>query len=310
MQTLAPQSPSQYLKSAYLNSAKANPRFTMRAFAKKLGLSPGGLSQILAAKKKLSFDRAFIISEKLGLSATDRDYFLLLVQKELAGVSALAAEIESKLRAQHGYQGTSLALEQFQLISEWYGLAILEMITHFASNWTVFQMAKHLGISHAEAQSAVDRLERLQLIVKKPDATFQRNFDRLLVDSQTPSEAIRNYYSGVLNEAKGSIQTQTPKQKVVGTEVFAFDVDQIEDVRQITENYLHQLNELAQKGKTRDQVYQAFVDVFCLGTPKREAKANKSRKGALNTGAAGTVGAKNKMNTVSLKTRGEKDVEL
>jgi len=73
-----------YLKQAFTRLAKNNPRYSLRAFAKKLGVSPGGLSQILSRQKKLSVQRGYEVAKKLNLNGPDAEFFLSLVQIDSA----------------------------------------------------------------------------------------------------------------------------------------------------------------------------------------------------------------------------------
>ena len=59
-----------------------NPRYSLRAFAAALDIEPSKLSEILAGKKGLSFDRAEKIAARLRLNGTERDLFLLSVQAQ------------------------------------------------------------------------------------------------------------------------------------------------------------------------------------------------------------------------------------
>ena len=52
--------------------------YSLRAFARTLGLSPAMLSSVLAGKRRLSKTSAERIAEKLALSDSHREYFLLL----------------------------------------------------------------------------------------------------------------------------------------------------------------------------------------------------------------------------------------
>lgn len=255
---------------------KSNPRYSLRAFAGKLGLSPGGLSQILSRKKKLSLSRAHSIAESLKLEGKEREAFLLQVQIEGTKSTALKAELYDRLKVIKGdVAGTDLSLENFKLVSDWYGFAVLEIVGSIGSNWSPREIAQYLGLNTVEVESALDRLARLDLIEKNASGKYSRVADRINVASHLPNEAIRKYYKGVLDRALQSIDTQTPQEKVVGSEVFAFDPSQIEEVRQATEEYLHNLTKIAKNSKKQTEVYQAFVDVFRLGV----RSASTERKG-------------------------------
>jgi uncharacterized protein (TIGR02147 family) len=262
-----------------LEATRSNPRYSLRAFARKLGLSPGGLSQILARKKKLSLSRAYEISEALALEGKEKEYFLLLAQLEGAGSLAAKAELHDRLRRlrPRSSPAQSLAVEQFRMISEWYGFAILELVSSFGAAWSAPRIAQYLGVSRAEVDAMLERLVRLELIERRPDGSFSRLANRLLVSSPMPSEAVTRYFLGVIDLARESVRTQGPTERVAGTEVFAFDPAQLEAVRAMTDEYLESLRQLARQGKSQTEMYQAFVDVFRLN-PKPAAAAPKQRR--------------------------------
>ena len=55
------------LLDRFLNIQKKNPRFSIRAYGRKLGISSAALSEILRGKRKVSHDKALGIAEKLKL---------------------------------------------------------------------------------------------------------------------------------------------------------------------------------------------------------------------------------------------------
>ena len=256
-------------------SMRINPRYSLRAFAKKLGITPGGLSQILARKKRLSLSRAHEVAQRLELSEIEKEHFLLLVQLETAKSTQSKALIyeKIKLNTPSGAPAFNLSLEHFRMISDWYGLAILEMITHFAGNWPAVKIAEFLTIPKVDVEVMLERLVRLELI-EKTKTGYARCCDRLLVHSATHSEAIRNYYHGVYARADQSVDTQTAQEKVAGAEVFAFDPSQLEEVKKMNDAFLDSLLKLARQGKQRTEIYQVVTNIFRLNPkPKRKSKS-------------------------------------
>jgi uncharacterized protein (TIGR02147 family) len=104
----------------------------------------------------------------------------------------------------------------------------------------------------------------LEMIEKDEKGIYRRSAGRLMVASEKSSEAIRAYYKSLLPRVEESIETQSPKQKVIGAEVMMLDPSQLEEVRKLTDEYLNSLQKIAAQGRKRTQVYQAFVDVFPL----------------------------------------------
>jgi uncharacterized protein (TIGR02147 family) len=264
------------LKEAFDKKAKANPRFSLRAFAKLLGISPAGLSQILSRKKRLSLDRAHEFARRLNLDAQERELFLTLIEAEASKSEPRKIELYEKLNSIQGSSNThNLTVDQFRLLSSWSGFAILEMITVSDPTATNSEIARRLQIPPAEVDATLERLERLELIERSQapkGPRYRRVEETVLAISSQSHDAFRKYYQELLAKAEVSLTEQTPQERVSGAQVFALDPSMLAEVRKLTNQYLDQLNALAQKGKRRTEIYQAFTHVFRLtegGKPTR-----------------------------------------
>jgi uncharacterized protein (TIGR02147 family) len=270
-----------YLKEAFADSVRTNPRYSLRAFAKKLGLSPGGLSQILARKKHLSVTRAHGIAKSLGLDAKETERFLLLVQIEGTKNIALKSELYERLQKFSSPEqppAHNLTIDQFRLISDWFGPATCEYLTGISGKATAADIANRLNITRAEADAVIERLIRLEMIEKTETGEYKAVAERHRIESAVPSEAIRNYYESVIDRVRDSVKTQSPQEKVIAADVFAFDPSQLDEVRKLTDGYLGKLQALAKNGKNRTEVYQAFTDVFRLTNPAEKPKTQNQTK--------------------------------
>lgn len=273
MQT-QPQTPAQtaastlYLKECFLELNRRNPKFSLRAFAQKLGITPSGLSQIFSGKKRVSYERAHEFASRLHLSDADSEYFLLLVQADSTKKPALKSQLLERIgdRFPERLPQHNLSLDQFKLISEWYGIALLEIVSTFGRRWDAGRIADYLGIHKTEAESMLARLERLELIEVTPKG-YRRVAERLHVSSNVPSDTIRAFYKNTLPKVQESIETQTPDEKIIGAEIFAFDPGQMDKAREITREYFQKMIQLASQGKNRTEVYQAFVNFYRMRKP-------------------------------------------
>jgi uncharacterized protein (TIGR02147 family) len=69
----------QYLKSVLQNRQLKNKRYSLRAFAKSLNISPGALSKVLNSINNLSEQKALQFAQQLKFNEYETDYFLRLV---------------------------------------------------------------------------------------------------------------------------------------------------------------------------------------------------------------------------------------
>lgn len=70
------------LKQAFASRKERNPRYSLRGFARFLGVDPTFLSKLISGKLLLSLDQADKITRKLNLAKSDRATFLLSAAEE------------------------------------------------------------------------------------------------------------------------------------------------------------------------------------------------------------------------------------
>ena len=232
------------------------------------------------AKKSSLFERAHDIGRRLGLDAKSLEQFILLVQTDSASDTVLKADLQKKLcELQNGRAIFDLSVDQFKVIADWYGFAILVMFTDMDQAYARKDAAKSLGISLQEVDATLERLQRLELIERSGGTNecprFIRPKEPILVEARKPNEAIRSYYKSMLPKCLESIDSQTPDEKVIGAQTMAFDPTQMNAVRKLTDDYLDALNLLASRGKKRTEVYQAFCNFFKLTQNQTQDKRGR-----------------------------------
>lgn len=141
-----------------------NSRWSQRAFAGKLGLSSGALSEILKGKRILSSQLKKKISSKLQLSPLEESDFF-------------SEELPDHLKTQR-LEYYKLSNDQFHLISDWWHYAILNLINTKDFKPSVSWIAERLQLSPKVVDDAWQRLFRLQLL-KKEGRKVLRTFKRL-----------------------------------------------------------------------------------------------------------------------------------
>jgi len=268
------QDTASFLKEIFSQRAGTNPRYSLRAFARSLGVSPSGLSQILNRKKRLSIDRAHDFASRLNLEPKQSEQFITLAEIESTTSPSRKVELIRKAGLQNG--ATNISVDNFNLISSWYGFAILVLLTECKGEVSSNEVAAQLGITKAEAEVTIDRLIRLELIKiigsKGPRLKVERLHDTVLVKSDFVNDALKKYYKELQIKTDESLNEQGPDTRISGAQVFAFDPTQGAEVKRLMDKYLNELEHLAAKGKERTEVYQAVAHVYRLTKVKGKTK--------------------------------------
>jgi uncharacterized protein (TIGR02147 family) len=244
------------LQDELVRRCRANPKYSLRAFARFLGLEPSHLSKILARKRVPTEPVIEKLGKRLGLSTSD---ITSLKSRRLAASSSLSADIrtsESEWRP--------LPLDSFQVIADWYHYAILELLSLPAFQKSDAKaIARALGISHPEAQAALERLERLMLIERQPDGRIVNSSgNNTTLGGPDTAPALRRLQKSVLEKALSALDEIPAELRDQSSMTMAIDTKLLPEARALIKKFRRDLSDLLQKSETRDSVYHLGVSLY------------------------------------------------
>lgn len=257
------------LKRELEKRCQAMPRYSLRAFARDLQLSPSRLSEVLAGKQGLSGESALRVAGAIGLSAQESELFCTLVESRHARARTRREHAQKKLD-QHKLASAfeTLRPDVFSVIADWYHIAILKLLELNEFEYSAQWIAKRLNISVAEASSAMDRLERLELIriEKGRPVLTKRN---VATTNDIPSEAIRKAHKQVLSKAAQELELQPVEQREYAACTMAIDEALVPDAKRWIRNFYRRFMRRMERAENKTQVYCFSAQFFSL-TPNAE----------------------------------------
>ncbi len=257
------------LQSSFEQRRSANLSYSLRAFSRDIGISPGSLSEILNGNQGLSLAKAEIIAKKLGLSETEKDYFLNLIESKHARGEARRKAAALKLTKYKTNQHQILDLDAIKIISDWYHFAILEL-THlkiFKPN--IKWVARALAISEKEAEEAVIRLEKMGLLkIETKKWVDTQTF--LATTDGVPSSSIRNLHLQMIQKAQLAVMNQNVEERDSTAIIFSMNKNSLPLARKILKEARRKLSSLAGQDQDKDSVYCLSLNLFNLTTHPQE----------------------------------------
>lgn len=172
------------IKSELDRRQKVNPRYSLRAFARHLDISPAQLSQVLSGRRPLTPALANKISERLDLSPIE--------QKEFISSTVLAKLNDGQI------PWKPMDEDRFQLIADWKHCAVLSLTKLRGARGDAGWIAMRLGLTYAEAREVLERLRRVGLIPEDPN-DFRQIDEAIHVLTNAPSNAVRRMHRQVLD---------------------------------------------------------------------------------------------------------------
>ena len=264
---------SDILRDVLSSRCARNPLYSQRSFARDLGLSSGTLSLIMRKKLGLSQQTALTIAKKLSMNPEEQDYFCTLVDSLDARSSAMreAAQIKLQILSEKHTSQKSLALDAFQVISDWYHFAIRQLmkLPHYQDDPT--WIAKALGIHVSQVESAIDKLSRLELI-EKVNGKWAPTADSLVTPSGVPSEALRKFHMQVLEKAMDALKLQNVSQRHSFTTVMPIDTADLTEIGEKVQKFQRKLVKDYSKKPSVNHVYAMTSQFFNLTTQLEDKK--------------------------------------
>lgn len=267
-------------RDIFIEKQGRNTKYSLRALARDLEVSPTFLSLFLNGKKKLSFQRALAFAQMLGLDEKTSQAFLKSVAIELAKdkdyqvflkTSVEHAQIDIEREQFH-----VLELDRFKTLSEWYHIAILDFteVKNFKSDekW----VAKQLGITKDQVLAAVARLERLGLLETRA-RQWRKTQSKLAIPTNHSEKAVREFHSQMMIRAKEAMARAEPhefEEREVCGSTMAINSSRIPEARKRIQKFRRELLEYLTEGEC-DELYQLNLQFFRLTKERMTKRVSK-----------------------------------
>ncbi len=262
------------LRTELVRRAQVNPRYSMRAFARDLGVAAQNLSAILKGKRKLSAEAAAKIAARLDYPVEQASYFCDLSLLERSRTESERRVVLYRLERYSKAKGSYRTLHEdlFCLVSDWYHYALLELTCVPGFREEPSWISSRLGITSQEAQGALERLERLGLVERADGNRLQKRESNVTTTHEVPSAAVRKLTQQLLKKASAALETQSLEERDFGTITMAIDPAKLNQAKVMIREFRRRLCAVLEDSPRRTQVYTFSSQLFRItqsSSPRR-----------------------------------------
>ena len=256
----------QYLKSELARRVQENPLYSLRAFSRALSIDASQLCRAISGKGGLSLRNAVRVSNGLALSPEERATFLesIVEEKKREGFT------KHNVIPEGDPPKMSLQSDLFEVMSNWFYPAILELtrINGFRSDpiW----IAKALGIAPVQSRWAIEQLLRLGLLVRDGKTLRKSSPHMDTVDKSVSTPALRKLQKRVLLKAIHSLENDPIEERSVSSMTMAIDPKKVQLAKRLIEDFTDRLCKVLESGNPKE-VYQFSVTLFPLQRSRRKS---------------------------------------
>lgn len=243
----------EYLKQELERRVAVNPQYSLRSFARQVGVHHATLSGLLSGKRPITRKSVVKLSRPLALGPKQIDAF---IQPELTADHADYVKIQE---------------EQFLTMSEWYFDAILEYSLLRGARMNPDGIAAAFGLSKFKARAAIEILLRIGLL-KKVGRRYQlvhRDTTNVL-DPALSSAAQRKYQKQILEKSMEALELIERKKRDHTSMTMAVQKADVPKVKAMIQKFSFELNSyLQRKSSEPDSVYQLQISFFPLSREEK-----------------------------------------
>ncbi len=247
----------------YETKRKNNPSFSLRSYAKFLGLSPSTLHGAMKNGKGLSDSALDFVGARLMLSRTEVSYFRNLVRSNrMRNKKRKASALRQAARYDTRYD--LLTEEQFASVSSWYCFAVMELVKLPTFKNEPRWIAKKLGITAKQAKESIQALSILGILETHEDGSITTTRDFVALPSGPPLPAARGFHAQFAEKARQAMLDQPKGTRNFSTLVLKFRRSDIERVDEKIRVFRREFGQEFESGTDHDAVYALAVQFFRL----------------------------------------------
>lgn len=237
---------------------ETNSKYSLRAYAMFLGISPASLSRILSRQMKVTPKVFQMIGDKLNLTPIQHSQIMKGLQLK---------KQQGNIRNVDHREMNSLEMEKFNLIADWYHYAILHMCSLEGFKKDPKWIAQRLGISDVDViKEAIARLlEHKFMSVDENGNYYKTEQFTVVLDYNFSSAAMRERQKQILALSASIIDIVPIEMRDHSTITIPVDLSLLPEIKERIKKFRRTLgNFIVKNNQDSKQVYELQISFFPL----------------------------------------------
>lgn len=231
-----------------------NPQYSLRAYARDLGLHPGTLAKVIKGERPLPIKFSQTVANKLKLTPKDRTLFMESLLRRKTNIDNI--EI-APLDERHVVEETN-----YKVIAEWEHFIVLDLFDIPDFKGTTEDIAVRLSISKTRAEVVVENLLTSGLLTKDSDGRLHRVHASIKTTEDVRSQALQESHIETLKLGIKKIEEIEVDLRDFSSVSMAIDVDQILEAKTIIREFRQKMASLLRNGTKKTDVFQLAIQFY------------------------------------------------
>lgn len=233
---------SELLREQFELRKAKNSKYSIRSFANFLDIDQSLLTKVMNGQRSLSFEKTERCLEVLGITDTQK-----YLNKKFRKINFKTLEEAT-----------------FEMISEWYYFAVLELFNLENFKVNPESVSKKMGFPLEQSFEILNRLEEYKFIDKDGDNYAILSHNTSWASFDTTSEARRTHQKNLLQKSIETIDEVPVDLRDHSSITLAINKSEMPAFKETIKEVRRQLMETFQKKEGYDEVYQIQISFFPL----------------------------------------------
>lgn len=220
-----------------------NPKYSLRAFARDIKISPATVCQVFEGKRSVSRKLATKVADEISVSPSEK-------KKILSSPASGEKQVLDDLK--------------FSMVSEWYYFAVLSLAETPSYIPKDKHISQRLGISLRQARKALANLKKLGFLSSKG---FLANPVVISTQEDIASRAIRLNHRQGLDLAEEALSQVPVESREFTSETIAMDPEDLDKFKREIRKFRSKCQNFANKSK-KTEVFRLQIQMFPVSKPK------------------------------------------
>ena len=242
-----------------------NPSYSIRAYAKKLGMGGSTLTMVLNGQRQVSRKVAQQICDRLMLDPMERAALLEKMEKKESKKPSPASVIHY----------LKISADQYTAMSEWQSMALLNLVRLKEFKNDPHWIAKRLNITKLKSQTTVDRLKRLEMLKESPDGKLVRTQPAFRTSDDVMNASVRKGHFETLDLVRKSLEEDPIDIRDFSALTLTLKQSRLPEAKEMIRRFQSDFVEVFGKDEEADEVYRVSVQAIPLSKKTKESKKEK-----------------------------------
>lgn len=250
-----------YLQNELARRKQKNSSYSLRSFAKNIGIHPAALSEFLNGKRSLSLKLATKILEEIPDSPEKQTFVL---------DSFASSNAKSREELKDSKKSLQLQADHYHIVSDPIYYSILSLMETQDYESSPIWIAGRLGLSSIKVERAIDRMLRLNYLTEV-DGKYLPAQEELDTSYDLPNSALKLRQKANLKDAENSLDDVDVFLREFCAVTMAIDMSKLTEAKARMRKFRDELCDYLEEGE-KTEVYELSLQLFPRTKTREEKK--------------------------------------